>query len=182
MLSARERTRTFNQNGIERRVFCRWALLGVEILQICHVRELTQVTRDPNRVLFRRSWRIRVCVVELKEAGDRDILGTGNVKVRICKYGRRVGATRVSRGVRTNRDVDSRKYNANVERMEGGAHRLRAAKVRRGLYELDVRVQVLRETILCCAYKHIAVDSVLPHMKFLDVTSKSQCQNRDRTD
>ena len=61
--------------------------------------------------------------------------------------------------------------------MEGGAHRLGAAKVSRGLHEIDVRVQVLWETVLRRADENIAVDSVLPYMKFLDAASKSQCQN-----
>lgn len=174
---ARDRTPTANQDGIECRVYCRRALQRVELLQIHHVRELIQVACDPNRVLCRRSWCIRVRVVELKEARDRDYLGAVNADVRIRKHGR-VG----TRG-RTNRDADVkfRKYNANIEGVEGGAHRLRAAKVRRGLHELDVRVQVLRETVLRRADEDIAVDSVLPHMKFLDVASESQCQNRDRT-
>jgi hypothetical protein len=166
------RLRTVNQDGIECRVHCRRALQRVEALQICHVRELTQVARDPDRVLARRNWCIPVCVVELKEARDRDHLRTVTAEVRIRKY----GGTRVSRRQRTNRDVEvekTRKYNANVEGVDGGAHRLGAAKIRRRLHELDVRVQVLRETVLRRADKHIAVDSVLPHMKLLDVTSKS---------
>lgn len=64
--------------------------------------------------------------------------------------------------------------------MEGGAHRLGATKVSRGLHEIDVRVQVLWETVLRRADENIAVDSVLPYMKFLDAASKSQCQNSNK--
>ncbi len=66
--------------------------------------------------------------------------------------------------------------------MEGGAHRLGVAKVRGGLHELDVREQVLRETVPRRADEHIAVDGVLPQMEFLHATSESRRQNGDGTE
>ena len=159
------RTRTINRGDIERRVYRLWELHLVEKLQIFLVRVLTQVACDPDRVLVRRSWRIQVRVVELKEAIDRDNLGT----VRRHRH-RRVGGARVPN---SDGDVDKfRKYNANVAKVEGGTHRLRAAKVRRRLHKLDMRVQVLRETVVRGADEDIAIDSVLPQMEFLHATSE----------
>ena len=130
------RTRTSNRDGSERRIYCLWALPPVELLQICLVRVLTQVACDPDRVLVCRNRRIRVRVVELKEAFDRDNLGT-------VRRFRRVGVARVFNGGRTIIDGeidDSGNYNGNIGKVESGTHRLGAAKVRRGLHKLDVRV------------------------------------------
>jgi hypothetical protein len=135
------RTRTVNQGGIDRRVDCIWEDQFVETLQVCLVRVLTQIARDPDRVLARRNWGI-VRVVELLEARDRDNVGTVQAKVRIRIWGTRGGGARLSTG-RANRngDVENlREYNANVANSESGTHRLGAAKVRRGLHEFDVRV------------------------------------------
>ena len=91
-------TRTVNQDGIEGRVGCIWALCKVESLQIYLVRELTQIARDPDRVLAHRSWLVRVGVVELKEARDRDNLGTVEAKDRVRKHRRDGSAARIPRG------------------------------------------------------------------------------------
>ena len=64
--------------------------------------------------------------------------------------------------------------------MKGGVHRPGAAKVSGGLHDVDVLVQVLRETVLRRADEHMAVDSVLPQMEFLHATSESRSQNGDR--
>ncbi len=98
-------TRTVNQDGLERRADCLWALGSVESLQICHVREFIQIARDPDRVLVRRSWLIRRRVVELKEARDRNHIGTVYAKARIRKH-RGDGGARVSNGGGGHRDVD----------------------------------------------------------------------------
>jgi len=58
---------------------------------------------------------------------------------------------------------------ADIDGVEGGAHRLGAAEVRRGLHKFDVLVQVLRETVLRRADDDITIDGVLPQMEFLHV-------------
>ena len=135
-------TRTVNYDGIEWRVDCLWALPSVEIIQVYLVRDLVYIASDPDRVLARRDWRI-VCVVELNEARDRDHIGTVYAKKRIRKHRRVRVDTRVSSGGRAYSEAEVENPwddKANVGEMEGGGHRLWAAKVSRRLHEVDVRV------------------------------------------
>ena len=64
----------------------------------------------------------------------------------------------MSNGGRVYRDVEISGYvSPDVNELEGSAHRL---QLRRGLQEVDRRVQVLGETVLSLTYKHIVVDIV----------------------
>ncbi len=151
--------RTVDENGLERRVERIRALIRKERLQVLHVCKLLEVPSDANLVPVLGRGLETDRVVQLLDARNGDGL-----------VARRVDVPARCRG-----DADGGSISCNLGRLlllirveaEGRAEALHAREHGRGLDELDVVVEVLREAVGCRTNDSLTARVVGPDMVFL---------------